>query len=196
MTNKRYISETGQEQRIAAIVAPVAEDLGFFLVRVKVLPDNGCTLQIMAEDASGQFSIAQCQELSQELSPILDVEEPIDVAYHLEISSPGVDRPLVRARDFKNCVGQEVRVELGDMLNGRKRFRGDVKCVDATHVTLTLPDVPAGANADFALPLKSIATAKLIMTDKLLKDAAQQQKNDQTLEDSSVEQISESNTNT
>ena len=196
MTTQRYISETGQEQRIAAIVTPVAKDLGFSLVRVKILPENGCTLQIMAEDDFGRFTVAQCQELSQELSPVLDVEEPIDVAYHLEVSSPGVDRPLVRVRDFENCLGHEVRIELATMLDGRKRFRGLVKSVDASNVIVTLPDVPAGANADFALPLKSIATAKLILTDRLLKEAADQQKNDTTLDDQSVHQITENPTNT
>lgn len=195
MTNKRYISETGQEQRIAAIIAPVAEDLGFCLVRVKVLPENGCTLQIMAEDEAGNFNITQCQELSQELSPILDVEEPIDVAYHLEVSSPGVDRPLVRARDFERNLGHEARVELSTMLNGRKRFRGLIKSVDASSVTITLPDVPAGANADFALPLENISLAKLILTDRLLKAAADLQKDDTSLQDQTVEQISDIPTN-
>ncbi|MCF6303505.1 MAG: ribosome maturation factor RimP [Devosiaceae bacterium] len=187
LNNKRYISETGQEQRVASIVEPVARDLGFFLVRVKILPENGCTLQIMAEDEAGHFSITQCQELSQELSPVLDVEEPIDVPYHLEVSSPGVDRPLVRARDFERNVGHEARIELAHMINGRKRFRGIIKGVENDAVTLTLPDVPAGATPDFVLPLSDISSAKLILTDHLLAQARAQQKNDQTLLDESVQ---------
>ncbi len=194
LNTQRYISETGQEQRIAAIVEPVAHDLGFLLVRVKILPENGCTLQIMAEDEHGQFTIAQCQALSQELSPVLDVEEPIDVAYHLEVSSPGIDRPLVRARDFERNIDHEARVELSHMLNGRKRFRGKIKSVDADTVTLTLPDVPAGANPDFVLPLADISVAKLILTDRLLAQARQRQKNDQTLLDDSIQQEADQST--
>ncbi|HHG89657.1 MAG TPA: ribosome maturation factor RimP [Devosia sp.] len=185
----RYIRETGQEQRIAAIIEPIARDLGFFLVRVKILPDNGCTLQIMAEDENGRFSIADCQVLSQELSPALDVEDPINKAYHLEVSSPGIDRPLVRARDFERWAGHEARVELAHMINGRKRFRGAIKGTDGTSVTIILPDVPEGADPDAILPLADIAEAKLILTDRLLESARHEQENDATLENPDVEQF-------
>ncbi len=189
MNQKRYINETGQEQRIALIVEPVARDLGLLLVRVKITPENGCTLQIMAEDDQGQFTVAQCQELSQELSPLLDAEEPIEGAYHLEVSSPGIDRPLVRQRDFLRWLGHEARIELGDMLNGRKRFRGLIKAADETHVTITLPDVPEGANADFDLPLASLANAKLILTDRLLDEAARIQKENSPLDDPEIQTL-------
>ncbi len=189
LDDKRYISETGQEQRIAAIVAPVARDLGFFLVRVKILPDNGCTLQIMAEDENGSFTIAQCQELSQELSPVLDVEEPIETAYHLEVSSPGIDRPLVRVRDFMRNLGHEARIELKDMIEGRRRFRGMIRDVDDHAVTLTLPDVPHGADADVALPLERIAQARLVMTERLLAEAARRQRDDRTLDDPEIQTV-------
>jgi ribosome maturation factor RimP len=100
LTEKRYIKETGLEARIARIVEPVANDLGYALVRVKITPENGCTLQIMAEDEHGRFTIVDCENLSKDLSPVLDVEDPIDREYHLEVSSPGIDRPLVRKRDY------------------------------------------------------------------------------------------------
>lgn len=189
MNQKRYINETGQEQRIAAIVEPVALALGLLLVRVKITPENGCTLQIMAEDNQGHFTVAQCQSLSQELSPLLDAEEPIESAYHLEVSSPGIDRPLVRQRDFLRWIGHEARIELADMLNGRKRFRGLIKAANETHVTITLPDVPKGANADFDLPLASLANAKLILTDRLLDEAAQAQKENSPLDDPEIQTL-------
>lgn len=189
MNQKRYINETGQEQRIAAIVEPVALALGLLLVRVKITPENGCTLQIMAEDNQGHFTVAQCQSLSQELSPLLDAEEPIESAYHLEVSSPGIDRPLVRQRDFLRWIGHEARIELADMLNGRKRFRGLIKAANETHVTITLPDVPEGANADFDLPLASLANAKLILTDRLLDEAAQAQKENSPLDDPEIQTL-------
>lgn len=139
LAEKRYLKETGLEARIARIVEPVANDLGFALVRVKVTPENGCTLQIMAEDAHGRFTITDCETLSKDLSPVLDVEDPIDREYHLEVSSPGIDRPLVRQRDFERFLGHEAKVELADMINGRKRFRGDIHAVDGDGVTIRLP---------------------------------------------------------
>jgi ribosome maturation factor RimP len=112
LTEKRYIKETGLEQRIARIVEPVANDLGYSLVRVKMTQENGLTLQIMAEDGNGRFNITDCERLSKDVSPVLDVEDPIDREYHLEVSSPGIDRPLVRARDFAAYIGHEVKIEL------------------------------------------------------------------------------------
>ena len=189
MSEQRFISETGQEQRIAKIVEPVAQDLGFSLVRVKITPENNCTLQIMAEDKDGRFNISQCQQLSNELSPLLDAEDVIDTAYHLEVSSPGIDRPLVRQRDFARWQGHEARVELANMLDGRKRFRGIIKSVDDTNVTITLPDVPEGAKADFDLPLASLAHAKLVLSDRLLAEAARTQENDSVLDDPEIQTI-------
>jgi ribosome maturation factor RimP len=168
LTEKRYIKETGLETRIARIVEPVANDLGYALVRVKVTQENGCTLQIMAEDENGRFAITDCERLSKDVSPVLDVEDPIDREYHLEVSSPGIDRPLVRARDFRTYIGHEAKVELGDALDGRKRFRGLIEAVTDDTVTIKLPDVPKGDDPNFVLPLASIAEAKLIMTDKLM----------------------------
>ncbi len=189
--DERYIKETSQEQLIAAIVAPVAEDLGFHLVRVKVLAGDGCTLQIMAEDDRGKFSIADCERLSHELSPILDLNEPIDRAYHLEVSSPGVDRPLVRARDFERWRGHEARVELVDMIAGRKRFRGRIEGSDGQNIAICLPDVPEGVSPIHVLPLTNIGEAKLIMTDKLLDAARLEQENDPTLHTDDVETITD-----
>jgi ribosome maturation factor RimP len=124
LTEKRYVKETGVEARVAAIVDPVAVSLGYSLVRVKITAENGMTLQIMAEDGNGRFSINDCERLSKDLSPVLDVEDPIDREYHLEVSSPGIDRPLVRARDFERYIGHEAKIEMADLVDGRKRFRG------------------------------------------------------------------------
>src|SRR5690349_10244019 len=125
----------------------------------------------MAEDASGRFSITDCERLSKDLSPVLDVEDPIDREYHLEVSSPGIDRPLVRARDFATYIGHEAKIELTDLLDGRKRFRGLIKAVDADTVTVTLPDAPKDTDPDHKLPLVLLAEAKLVMTDRLMNMA-------------------------
>jgi len=196
VNDKRYIRETGQEQEIAAIVAPVAADLGFHLVRIKVLADNGCTLQIMAEDDKGKFSIADCERLSHELSPILDLAEPIDRAYHLEVSSPGIDRPLVRARDFKRWKGHEARIELKDMIARRKRFRGLIEDADEQNVTICLPDVPEGADPIHVLPLANIGEAKLILTNELLDAARLEQENGPVLDSNDIETITDNSKET
>jgi ribosome maturation factor RimP len=171
LTEKRYIKETGLEARVSRIVEPVANGLGFALVRVRITQENGMTLQIMAEDENGRFTIVNCEKLSKDLSPVLDVEDPIDREYHLEVSSPGIDRPLVRRRDFAAHIGHEAKIELSDMLNGRKRFRGFIKAVDDEAVTITLPDAPAGTDPDYRLPLALLAEAKLVMTDALMEKA-------------------------
>jgi ribosome maturation factor RimP len=171
LTEPRYIRETGLEARIARIVEPVANGLGFALVRVKITQENGMTLQIMAEDENGRFTIVNCESLSKDLSPVLDVEDPIDREYHLEVSSPGIDRPLVRRRDFAAYIGHEAKIELSDMINGRKRFRGTIKAVDDEAVTITLPDAPGGTDPDHRLLLANLAEAKLVMTDALMEKA-------------------------
>jgi ribosome maturation factor RimP len=189
LNEKRYIKETGLEARIAAIVEPVANDLGYALVRVKVTPENGCTLQIMAEDKNGNFAITDCEKLSKDLSPVLDVEDPIEREYHLEVSSPGIDRPLVRARDFAAHIGHEAKVELSELVEGRKRFRGTIAAVDDETVTITLPDVPKGEDPNHRLPLALLAEAKLVMTDALLNVARDSQADEALLEDPEIEKI-------
>jgi len=189
LTEKRFIKETGLEARIARIVEPVANDLGFSLVRIKITPENGCTLQIMAEDANGRFAITDCERLSKDVSPVLDVEDPIDREYHLEVSSPGIDRPLVRARDFATYVGHEAKIELSDLLDGRRRFRGIIKAVDGDSVIVTLPDVPKGTDPDFKLPLMLLAEAKLVMTDALMNIAQVDQEEFPIDDDEEIETV-------
>ena len=189
LAEKRYVKETALEARIARIVEPVAIDLGYSLVRVKITQENGCTLQIMAEDATGRFTITDCETLSKEISPVLDVEDPIDREYHLEVSSPGIDRPLVRARDFATYIGHEAKIELSDMLDGRKRFRGEIAAVDADTVTIRLPDAPKDTDPNHKLPLRLLADAKLVMTDALMKMARDDQEEYPIDEDEEIETV-------
>lgn len=189
LTDRRYIKETGVEARISALIAPIAEDLGYRLVRVKLLNLNGTTLQIMAEDEHGRFSIEDCERLSNEINPALDVEDPIDREYNLEVSSPGIDRPLVRAGDFAKWQGHEAKIELSDMIEGRKRFRGMIETSDAESVTIRLPDAPEGVDPLHSLPLSALADAKLVMTDRLLEMAAKDQELDETLDDPDIETV-------
>src|SRR5690606_7546194 len=122
----RSISETGTEARVAAIVAPGIQAQGYRLVRVKLTAHDGLTLQIMAERPDGSMPVDDCEQVSLAVSPALDVDDPIDGAYQLEISSPGIDRPLVRQDDFVNAIGQIARIETAVSVAGRKRFRGTI----------------------------------------------------------------------
>ena len=120
----RLIAEPGLPARVAAIAEPVIEGLGYRLVRVKVSGADGCTVQIMAERPDGSMTVEDCEDVSRALSPVLDVADPIERAYRLEISSPGLDRPLVRKSDFERYAGHLARIEMEVPVDGRKRFRG------------------------------------------------------------------------
>lgn len=189
LTEPRYVKQTGLEARIARIVEPIANDLGYSLVRIKVTQESGCTLQIMAEDENGRFTIEDCEKLSKDVSPVLDVEDPIDREYHLEVSSPGIDRPLVRVRDFRAYIGHEAKVELADAIDGRKRFRGTIEAVTDDTVTIHLPDAPRDTDPNHVLPLTAVAEAKLVMTDKLLNMAEADQAENPLLDDPEIETV-------
>lgn len=165
-TEPRLIIETGLAARVAAIIEPVIEDLGFQLVRVKISAQNGCTVQIMAERPEGGFSIEDCEAVSRAVSPELDVEDPVDRAYHLEVSSPGIDRPLVRVSDFEAWDGFEAKIELHTPIEGRKRFRGLLDGVEDGATGLLLDNNPEDR---VLLPLDMIGDARLVLTDTLLK---------------------------
>src|SRR5471032_851634 len=127
----RLLTDGGGAQRIAAIVAPVLRDLGFRLVRVKISAADGSTVQIMAERPDGSMTVEDCEQASIALSPILDLEDPVSQAYRLEISSPGIDRPLVRVSDFQRAIGHEARIEMAVPVGARKRFRGLIENVES-----------------------------------------------------------------
>jgi len=176
LTEKRYVRETGLEARISRIVEPVAIDLGYSLVRVKITQENGCTLQIMAEDANGRFAITDCERLSKDISPVLDVEDPIDREYHLEVSSPGIDRPLVRKSDFDRHAGHLARIEMEVPVNGRKRFRGMLNGTEGDKARLHRDDAGEGEDADVLLAIEDMSEAKLVLTDDLVTEALRREK--------------------
>lgn len=176
LNEKRFIEETGLETRLAAIIEPVANDLGYALVRVKITQENGMTLQVMAEDANGRFTIADCERLSKDLSPVLDVEDPIDREYHLEVSSPGIDRPLVRKSDFEAATGHLVRLETAMLVAGRKRFRGTIAATGQDGVTIERDQRGDDEDPVVQLPWDTIAEARLVLTDDLIREALRKDK--------------------
>ncbi len=169
-TETRLARETGPAQRVATLAGPVLESMGFRLVRVRM---SGPTLQIMAERPDGSFSIDDCEAVSRALSPVLDVEDVIPSRYHLEVSSPGIDRPLVRPSDFESWAGHEVKIEMAVPAAGRKRFRGKLEGYDAGEVRLFVenPEGPSKEPVLIGLPFADIADAKLVMTDQLIEAA-------------------------
>lgn len=175
LTEPRLIAETGVASRVAAIVAPVLVDLGFRLVRVRVSGLDGCTVQIMAERPDGTMAIEECEAVSRAISPVLDIADPIDRAYRLEISSPGLDRPLVRRSDFERHVGEVVKVELAVALEGRRRYRGNLVGIDDSAIRIRVEDGPGGGR-DVQLPLDDIADARLVLTDDLIAAALRRSK--------------------
>jgi ribosome maturation factor RimP len=169
--DERLIGETGVAARVATIVAPAIADLGFRLVRVRVSGMNGCTVQIMAERPDGTMGVDDCEAVSRAVSPVLDVEDPIDRAYNLEISSPGIDRPLVRMIDFERWAGHEAKIEMAVAVGGRKRWRGLIEAVDGETVVLRRLDVAEGEEPTHRLVVRDMADARLVLTDRLI-DAA------------------------
>ncbi len=158
-------------KKIASLIEPTIEALGYELVRVQMFSSpkgEASTLQVMAEAEDGTMTVEACAKISREISVIMDVEDPIDSEYVLEVSSPGLDRPLTRLKDFVNYAGYETKVELQQAVNNRKRYRGMLL---GTNENLILMDVDGER---FELPFEDILKAKLVMTDELMAMATSQ----------------------
>jgi ribosome maturation factor RimP len=185
----RLIIEQGVAARVAAIATPVLTALGYRLVRVRVSATSGCTVQIMAERPDGTMLIEDCEAASRALSPVFDVEDPIDTEYRLEVSSPGIDRPLVRRSDFERHAGHEMKVEMAVAREGRKRFRGVLLGVVGEAARLRRKDAAEGEEADVLLPMADMAEARLVLTDELVRESLRRGKQAherQTIEDDRV----------
>jgi ribosome maturation factor RimP len=178
LAEPRLIIEQGMAARVAAIATPVLTGMGYRLVRVRVSGTSGCTVQIMAERPDGSMAIEDCEAASRALSPVFDVEDPIDREYRLEISSPGIDRPLVRRSDFERYAGHEMKVEMAAALDGRKRFRGTLLGVDGEAARLRRKDAAEGEEADVLLPIADMAEARLVLTDALVRESLRRGKSE------------------
>jgi ribosome maturation factor RimP len=171
LAEPRLVVEPGAAARVSAVAGPVLQGMGYRLVRIKISGEAGCTVQIMAERPDGTMQIEDCEAISRALSPVLDVADPIDRAYRLEISSPGIDRPLVRRSDFARFGGHLVKVEMAVAHQGRKRFRGTLGGVEGDAVRLHRDDTRAGEDADVMLVMEDIADARLVLTDELVAES-------------------------
>jgi ribosome maturation factor RimP len=179
-TEPRLIVEPGLSARVASIAEPVIEQLGYRLVRVKVSAADGCTVQIMVERPDGTMIVEDCETVSRTLSPVLDAADPIDKAYRLEVSSPGIDRPLVRKSDFDRYAGHLVKIETEIPIDGRKRFRGLLIGTEGEAARIRQDDkkqddkkddAEAGEAEEILLPIGEMSEAKLVLTDELVTEA-------------------------
>lgn len=169
------IAKTNIDRRLAAILTPVLEAMGFELVRVRLMSAKTKTLQIMAERPEGGIEVDDCAEISTMVSATLDVEDPIEDAYTLEVSSPGIDRPLTRLKDFETWSGYEAKLETTELIDGRRRFKGVLEGVEDEDVLIALPDTPEGP-VTIGLPFDWLSDAKLVLTDELIRDMLRQKK--------------------
>jgi ribosome maturation factor RimP len=171
LAEPRLVVEPGMAARVSAVADPVLQAMGYRLVRIKISGESGCTVQIMAERPDGTMLIEDCEAISRALSPVLDVADPIDRAYRLEISSPGIDRPLVRRSDFERYAGHLVKIEMAVAHQGRKRFRGTLGGVGSDTVRLHRDETPAGEDDEVMLVMEDIADARLVLTDELIAES-------------------------
>jgi ribosome maturation factor RimP len=171
----RLIAEPGRAARVAVLAEPVLAELGYRLVRVRISGSAGCTVQIMAERPDGAMAIEDCETASRALSPVLDVADPIDGPYRLEISSPGIDRPLVRRSDFERYAGHLAQVEMLAPIDGRRRFRGELLGTEGDFARLRCHD-SGGEDREVLLRIDDMSEARLLLTDALISESLRRSK--------------------
>ena len=177
------IAKAAIDRRLAEIITPVIEDMGFELVRVRLMSGKTETLQIMAERPEGGIEVDECGQISTAVSATLDVEDPIVEAYSLEVSSPGIDRPLTRLKDFEVWNGYEAKIETSEMIDGRKRFKGELAGVEGDEVLITIEEGTIGLKFDW------LADAKLVLTDDLIRDVLRARKDAGEIDEKQFDQI-------
>lgn len=181
--NNDLIAKAAIDRRMAEIITPVLEDMGYELVRLRLMAGETATLQIMADKPEGGIEVDDCAQISNAISAVLDVEDPITEAYHLEVSSPGIDRPLTRLKDFEAFEGYEAKLETAELIDGRKRFKGVLAGVEGDEVLINVVEGTLGLKFDW------LADAKLVLTDDLIRDMLKARKDAGTLNESNFDEI-------
>ena len=177
------IAKAAMDRRMAEIITPVIEDLGYELVRIRLMGGKVATLQIMADKPDGGIEVDDCADISNAVSAVLDVEDPILDAYTLEVSSPGIDRPLTRLKDFEAFEGYEAKLETSDLIDGRKRFKGVLAGVEGDEVLINVEEGTIGLQFDW------LAEAKLVLTDELIKDMLKARKDAGLIDENQFDEI-------
>jgi ribosome maturation factor RimP len=177
------IAKAAMDRRIAEIITPVIEDMGFELVRVRLMTGKESTLQIMAQKPDGTIEVDDCGEISTAISAVLDVEDPIVDPYTLEVSSPGIDRPLTRLKDFDLWKGFEAKVETTELIDGRRRFKGQLAGTEGDEVLITIEEGTIG------LKFEWLSDAKLVLTDELIRDVLRGRKDAGQIDQAQFDEI-------
>ncbi len=181
------IAKTSLDQRLAAIVGPVIAGLGFELVRLRLMAGKTRTLQIMADRPEGGIEVDDCAAISTAVSAALDVEDPLEDAYTLEVSSPGIDRPLTRLKDFAAWEGYEARLETTELIDGRRRFKGVLMGVEGEEILIEIED--QGAPVTIGLQFDWLSDAKLVLTDDLIAEMLRARKASGEIDESQFDEI-------
>ncbi|MGB5865979.1 MAG: ribosome maturation factor RimP [Sulfitobacter sp.] len=168
--NNDLIAKAAMDRRLAEIITPVIEDMGYELVRVRLMTGKASTLQVMADKPEGGIEVDDCAQISTAIGAVLDVEDPIIDEYALEVSSPGIDRPLTRLKDFANFEGYEAKIETDDLIDGRRRFKGELAGIDGDEILINIEEGTVG------LKFEWLTDAKLVLTDELIKEMLRQRK--------------------
>lgn len=187
------IAKTAIDRRLAGIVSPVIEGLGFELVRLRLQGGRHPLLQIMADRPEGGIDVDDCAAISTAVSAVLDVEDPIEDKYTLEVSSPGIDRPLTRLKDFDLWEGYEARIETSEQIDGRKRFKGVLRGTEGEEVLLEIEN--AGKTVTIGLQFNWLSDAKLVLTDELIEEMLRQKKATETVDETRFDAIEEEEPN-
>ncbi|MCP9482572.1 ribosome maturation factor RimP [Shimia sp. CNT1-13L.2] len=185
------IAKTAIDRKLAEIISPVIEDMGFELVRLRLQGGSTHTLQIMAERPTGGIEVDDCADISNAVSAVLDVEDPLSDSYVLEVGSPGIDRPLTRLKDFETFEGYDAKIETAELIDGRKRFKGVLAGVEGEEVLINLDS--QGETVTVGLQFDWLADAKLVMTDELIKEMLRQRKAAGTLNEDQFDEIETEN---
>jgi ribosome maturation factor RimP len=164
------IAKAAIDRRVQEIIEPVIADMGFELVRVRLMSGKSTTLQIMAQKPDGTIEVDECGRISTAVSAVLDVEDPILDAYTLEVSSPGIDRPLTRLKDFEQWKGYEAKIETEELIDGRRRFKGELQGVEDDEVLIEIEEGTIG------LKFEWLSDAKLVLTDDLIREVLRSRK--------------------
>ncbi len=179
------IAKAAIDRRMAEIITPVIEDMGFELVRVRLMSGKETTLQIMADKPEGGIEVDDLALINQALSAVLDVEDPILDEYTLEVSSPGIDRPLTRLKDFDAFEGYEAKLETEELIDGRRRFKGQLAGVEDDEVLINVAEGTVGLKFDW------LTDAKLVLTDELIKEMLRQRKAAGAIDETKFDTIEE-----
>ncbi|WP_298858876.1 ribosome maturation factor RimP [uncultured Sulfitobacter sp.] len=181
--NNDLIAKAAMDRRLAEIITPVIEDMGYELVRVRLMSGKTSTLQIMADKPDGGIEVDDLAQISTAVGAVLDVEDPIIDEYALEVSSPGIDRPLTRLKDFTNFEGYEAKIETDDLIDGRRRFKGELAGVEGGEVLINIEEGTVG------LKFEWLTDAKLVLTDELIKEMLRQRKASGVIDETQFDEV-------